>query len=101
MENSETPNIAGALAATWQAHARVCGYLAHKKPPPPPSTAIGAQSWSYCTFLRGGGLLCEVPLYYKPVKHPSEGARWLYGALEGSLTHARVTRRLEQALESC
>ena len=25
----------------------------------------------------------------------------LYGALEGSLTHARVTRRLEQALESC
>ena len=33
------------------------GYLAHKKPPPPPRTAIGASAWSYCRVLRGGGFL--------------------------------------------
>ena len=33
------------------------GYLAHKKPPPPHRTAIGAQAWSHCRVLRGGGFL--------------------------------------------
>ena len=49
---TDEPDSGHPLLELW-----IQGYLAHKKPPPPPRTAIGPYAYAYCRVLGGGVFL--------------------------------------------